>query len=100
MSDPGAVMIFLGGSTACVAITAVIANTIIKLKQGSKAQHAPQSAALSEDRMLRLEAAVESIAIEVERISEGQRFTTKLLSENSHHAAPPRIAPGKFDTPH
>ena len=31
--------------------------------------------------MARLEQAVESIALEVERISEGQRFTTKLLSE-------------------
>ena len=29
----------------------------------------------------RLEQAVDSIAVEVERISEGQRFTTKLLSE-------------------
>jgi len=37
----------------------------------------PQSA----DRLARIEAAVESIAIEVERISEAQRFTTKLLSE-------------------
>jgi len=100
MSDPAAVMIFLGGSAACVAITAVIANTIIKLKQGSKAQQLAPSPAMSEDRMMRLEAAVESIAIEVERISEGQRFTTKLLSENSHPIPAPRLAPGKFDTPH
>jgi hypothetical protein len=34
-----------------------------------------------EERLARIEHAVESIAIEVERISEGQRFTTKLLSE-------------------
>ncbi len=32
-------------------------------------------------RFARMEQAVDSIAIEVERISEGQRFTTKLLSE-------------------
>ena len=32
-------------------------------------------------RMERIEQAVEAVAIEVERISEGQRFTTKLLSE-------------------
>jgi hypothetical protein len=32
-------------------------------------------------RLERIEQAVESIAIEVERISEGQRFTTKLMSE-------------------
>jgi hypothetical protein len=28
-----------------------------------------------------MEQAIEAVAIEVERISEGQRFTTKLLSE-------------------
>jgi hypothetical protein len=32
-------------------------------------------------RMARVEQIVESTAIEIERISEGQRFTTKLLSE-------------------
>jgi len=100
MSDPGAVMIFLGGASACVMLVHTVGNTILKLRQGSRPQHLPQASAMSEERMQRLEAAVESIAIEVERISEGQRFTTKLLSENSHHSAPPRIAPGKFDTPH
>ena len=33
------------------------------------------------ERLQRLEAAVESIAIEMERVSEGQRFVTKLLAE-------------------
>jgi len=33
------------------------------------------------DRLERMEQALDSVAIEVERISEGQRFTTKLLSE-------------------
>ena len=32
-------------------------------------------------RLERIEQAVDAIAVEVERISEGQRFTTKLLSE-------------------
>ena len=32
-------------------------------------------------RIARVEQIVESTAIEIERISEGQRFTTKLLSE-------------------
>lgn len=32
-------------------------------------------------RMARVEQIVESTAIEIERISEGQRFTTRLLSE-------------------
>lgn len=37
--------------------------------------------AVNEDRFARLEDAVESIALEVERISEAQRFTAKLLSD-------------------
>jgi hypothetical protein len=35
-----------------------------------------------EERLVHLTNAVEAMALEVERISEGQRFTTKLLSEN------------------
>jgi len=35
----------------------------------------------------RMEHAIDSIAIEVERISEGQRFTTKLLSERNSAGA-------------
>lgn len=33
------------------------------------------------ERLERMEQAIDSVALEVERISEGQRFTTKLLSE-------------------
>jgi exonuclease VII large subunit len=33
------------------------------------------------DRLERIEQAVDAIAVEVERISEGQRFTTKIISE-------------------
>jgi uncharacterized protein YoxC len=35
------------------------------------------------ERLAALERAVDTIAVETERISEGQRFTTKLLSEKS-----------------
>ena len=37
----------------------------------------------NDERMARLEQAVDVIAVEVERISEGQRFTTRLLTERS-----------------
>jgi hypothetical protein len=40
-------------------------------------------------RLERIEHAVEAVAIEVERISEGQRFTTKLLSERTGQGASP-----------
>jgi hypothetical protein len=38
--------------------------------------------ASSDERLARVEQAVESIAIEMERIGEGQRYVTKLLSES------------------
>ena len=40
-------------------------------------------------RLERMEQAIDSIAVEVERISEGQRFTTKLLSDRQQ-SLPPR----------
>jgi chromosome segregation and condensation protein ScpB len=53
------------------------------------------------ERLNRIETAVESTALEVERISEGQRFTTKLLAERSGPSAfadKPRA--GGSTTPH
>jgi hypothetical protein len=44
-------------------------------------------------RLQRMEQAIDSIAIEVERISEGQRFTTKLLSERTAEPQPPSSLP-------
>lgn len=35
------------------------------------------------ERLARMEQAIDSMAIEIERISEGQRFTTRLLAERS-----------------
>ena len=40
------------------------------------------------DRLGQLQQAVDAIAIEVERLSEGQRFTTKLLAESVKGTAP------------
>jgi len=49
-----------------------------------------QGTALLDARLARVEQAVESIAIEMERVSEGQRFVTKLLIDR----APP--SPGQL----
>ncbi|CAA9345449.1 MAG: hypothetical protein AVDCRST_MAG11-3198 [uncultured Gemmatimonadaceae bacterium] len=43
-------------------------------------------------RLERMEQALESVAIEVERISEGQRFTTRLLSERARDPVLPNGA--------
>lgn len=42
-------------------------------------------------RLERIEQAVETVAVEVERISEGQRFTTKLMAELRQSSAMPQL---------
>lgn len=52
----------------------------------------PAAAAIPADtteRMQRLEQAVDTIAVEIERVSEGQRFVTQLLTEGRPVAAAP-----------
>ena len=49
-----------------------------KMDAESKNPRIPSEAS---GRLERMEQALDSVALEVERISEGQRFTTKLLSE-------------------
>jgi hypothetical protein len=59
--------------------------------------------AASDERLARMEQAVEAIAIEIERVSEGQRFVTKLLNDRAQsmvvEAAKPVRVRGA-DTPH
>ncbi|MGH7624598.1 MAG: hypothetical protein ACREOJ_04665 [Gemmatimonadaceae bacterium] len=61
-----------------------------------------QNTTALEERLARIEQVVEATAIEVERISEGQRFTTKLLSERQPVAVPHAAirAPEQIITPH
>jgi hypothetical protein len=40
------------------------------------------------DRLTRLEQSIDAVAIEVERIGEGQRFMTRLFTENATSRAP------------
>jgi hypothetical protein len=44
-------------------------------------QEPPKSIVAMDERLARMETAIEAMAIEVERISEGQRFVTRLLAE-------------------
>ena len=60
-------------------IPIVIAHTRRIWKRPQPARALPAAA---ESRLERIEQAVESIAVEVERVSEGQRFVTKLMSES------------------
>jgi demethoxyubiquinone hydroxylase (CLK1/Coq7/Cat5 family) len=50
-----------------------------------------------EERLARIEHAIEAVALEVERISEGQRFVTRLLSEREPVKA--QLKPEKHESP-
>jgi hypothetical protein len=54
---------------------------------------------LADARLARLEQAVDAIALEVERISESQRFTAKLLNEEGRTPARPAQSQLLSDTP-
>jgi hypothetical protein len=51
------------------------------------AQRQPQLPTDITTRLERIEHAIDSMSVEVERIAEGQRFTTKLLSDRSGERA-------------
>jgi hypothetical protein len=76
-----------------IAIVAIVAGTsysLIKIwLQRSERSSIPE-ANLKEvhDELGQLQQAVDAIAIEVERLSEGQRFTTKLLADGARGIAP------------
>jgi hypothetical protein len=81
LDDAGQAIVALG-------VCATIATTVVAVARayvrGVEAQRKPRQAELApdvQDRMSRIEQAVDAIAIEVERMSEGQRFTTRLLAE-------------------
>ena len=88
-------------STALIASNVAVAVALVRARRRIRQLEqglTPLQAGGSE----RLEQAVEAIAIEVERISEGQRFTTKLLAERRDPAPEieTRHAPGQIITPH
>jgi hypothetical protein len=92
-----------------IIVSSVCALTVIGLaarylwRLGSQAKPAALSSAEDGARLQRLEHAVESIAIEVERISEGQRFTVALLSERLPRGERPDslgAGPKRVITPH
>ena len=78
------VAVALFGALASLAFSI---NTIARAwvaRGRDEAMLANQTAApLPDARLARLEQAVDAIAVEVERISEAQRYTTKLLNEGA-----------------
>jgi hypothetical protein len=76
-----------------IAIVAIVAGSfsgVLKMWLNRPGRAGLPQADLKEirDGLGQLQQAVDAIAIEVERLSEGQRFTTRLLSEQAREVAP------------
>ena len=82
-----------GAGFVLLGMAIVYAYRRFRRRRSPRAQ--PSIASESAQRLERLEQGVEAIAIEVERISEGQRFVTRLLSE----AQPALGAAGRIAQP-
>ena len=75
----GAIVMLVGSLTGIAIVSKVV------LDRSKRASVLPGR--LEDDRLRHLEQAVDAIALEVERISEAQRFTTKVLTERSKDSA-------------
>ena len=69
-----------------------LARAFARRIEGGRRDATPMPADVS-DRLDRIERGVEAIALEVERISEGQRFVTKLMAERSSPPTSPARLP-------
>lgn len=75
-----------------------ITRTYIRRVELTRGQQSRVDVAI-ETRLANIERAVDAIAVEMERVSEGQRYTTRLLAERA--ASPASLgAPPRVDTPH
>jgi hypothetical protein len=85
--------VMVGGSS--VLFASVIFFLFVRRLRRRRSRGAPPLENESALRLQRLEQGMEAIAIEIERVSEGQRFVTKLLSEQQPVGAPRRVAPAQ-----
>ena len=93
-------------ATVCFVATGLVGRILwrvgSRIRPGSRAE-----GVISEDRFHSLETAVDTIAIEVERVSEAQRYMMGLLDASNQlrradraELPLPNRAPGQVNTPH
>ncbi len=90
--DPG-ILVPLGA----FAMITTIVTTVIKSRERMRAMDRETLLPGNGDtsmRLERIEQAIEAMAVEVERISEGQRFVTRLLAERTKDGLPAGDRPG------
>ena len=81
--EMASIIVPLGGMTMIVALALGIPLVRWFTRRADARSATPQIPGDVTARLERIEHAIDAMAVEVERIAEGQRFTTKLLSERN-----------------
>jgi hypothetical protein len=83
------------------AISGWMMKTYLGHREKMKGLSMTRQGLASDERLERVEQAVEAIAVEIERVSEGQRYVTKLLSARAQPMLDAPLLPARpTDTPH
>lgn len=92
-------------ATVCFVATGLVGRILWRV--GSRIRPFSRESVISEDRFHRLETAVDTIAIEVERVSEAQRYMMGLLDASNQlrradraELPLPNRSAGQVNTPH
>lgn len=85
--DPDAITFAVVCLTIVGAVGSLVAIAVGARIVLMRAKRAAAGPAMDDKRLQHLEQAIDAIAIEIERISEGQRFTTKLLAERDRDSS-------------
>ena len=80
--DENIARIIIAGVIGVTISISMIAMAIAKMVSSRRRKELPESSvARIEERLERMELAIDAMATEVERVAEGQRFTSKLLAD-------------------
>lgn len=83
------VRIIVAGIIGITISVSMIAMAAARIFSSRRAKNLPDaSLARIDERLERMELAIDAMATEVERVSEGQRFTSRLLSERQVERQP------------
>ena len=80
--DENIARVIMAGVIGVTISISMVAMAIAKMVSSRRRKDLPESTvARLEERLERMELAIDAMATEVERVAEGQRFTSKLLAE-------------------
>ncbi len=84
------IVIPIAGMIMIIVIAIGVPLVIALGKKWQREGESPRVPGEVTDRLARMEQAIDTMAVEIERISEGQRFVTKVLADGRQGAALPK----------